>query len=196
MTHPKTQPNEVPADILKEYPNATWNQGDYYGFTEYQLSKCWPSTDPRDKPHNLFICNTCGFRFESLIYGRVLSAPRDIGGPFDEAYESAKVEATQHRRLCGLVATNEIYDRIKRERAKQILKWGDQVHHPLYWLGILMEEVGEVGKALVENKLDEYPDEVIQVAAVCIAMIESHYHPENRWGEPKSLTHSSKRTAQ
>lgn len=61
---------------------------------------------------------------------------------------------------------------VRKERVRQFLKWGVQRHSMDYWLGILMEEVGEVAKAVIERKEDEVYTELIQVAAVAIAMAE------------------------
>tara|TARA_Y100001968_G_C19182864_1_gene631320 strand:+ start:453 stop:689 length:237 start_codon:yes stop_codon:yes gene_type:complete len=62
---------------------------------------------------------------------------------------------------------------ILSERNKQDIKWGEQNHDIYKWLAILGEEVGEVNKAALENKYDEVFDELIQIAAVSVAMIES-----------------------
>lgn len=79
---------------------------------------------------------------------------------------------------------NKILDEIQAERIKQDEKWGLQNHPPRDWCMILGEEVGEVNKAALEayfskyyfNKeksLQEYRAELVQVAAVAVAMIES-----------------------
>jgi NTP pyrophosphatase (non-canonical NTP hydrolase) len=65
-------------------------------------------------------------------------------------------------------------DLVRTERANQDQRWGEQNHAPLYWLGILMEEVGEVAKALIEFKMGEYRKEVVQVGAVAVAMLEAY----------------------
>lgn len=71
---------------------------------------------------------------------------------------------------------------VLQERNRQEEKWGEQNHHPLAWLAILGEEVGEVNKAVLEAFFPNYKTygdyiqarvELIQVAAVAIAMIES-----------------------
>jgi len=59
------------------------------------------------------------------------------------------------------------------ERKKQDLKWGPQNHDPLKWIAILGEEFGEVAKAVLEKDLDNYREELIQVAAVAMAAVES-----------------------
>lgn len=72
----------------------------------------------------------------------------------------------------------EIFNEVFEERKKQDVKWGEQNHHPGVWQNILMEEVGEVSKEVNENKFNakefsDYRKEMIQVAAVAIAAIES-----------------------
>lgn len=77
---------------------------------------------------------------------------------------------------------NNIYDEISAERTSQDAKFGTQAHKPVEWLPILVEEVGEVAKEVCENhhswfygKRDyaNYRKELIQVAAVCVHMIEN-----------------------
>ena len=65
-------------------------------------------------------------------------------------------------------------DEVLTERERQDEKWGEQNHDEFKWLAILGEEVGEVNKAALESKPDEYRAELIQVAAVAMAMIECH----------------------
>ena len=61
---------------------------------------------------------------------------------------------------------------ILAERALQDQRWGEQNHHPAIWLTILMEEVGEASKHILEGPGIRYRDEMVQVAAVAIAAIE------------------------
>jgi len=75
------------------------------------------------------------------------------------------------------MSNTEVLNEIKSERIRQDNKWGEQNHSPADWLMILGEEVGEVNKAALEAKfgnktLREYRKELIQVAAVAVAMIE------------------------
>ena len=78
-----------------------------------------------------------------------------------------------------------IFDEIKNERKRQDEKWGEQNHYPIEWCAILGEEVGEVNRAAIEEhfkedyreqfkngNFDNYRSELIQVAAVAVAMIE------------------------
>jgi NTP pyrophosphatase (non-canonical NTP hydrolase) len=62
---------------------------------------------------------------------------------------------------------------ILAERERQDCKWG-VCHHPTQvWLTILAEEVGEVAKAILLEDTKNYREELIQVAAVALAAIES-----------------------
>lgn len=76
-----------------------------------------------------------------------------------------------------------IYKEIMDEREIQNLEWGKQDHSPMEWLAILGEEVGEANKAALEAHFKEhypkgnwenYRKELIQVAAVTVAMIECY----------------------
>jgi len=67
------------------------------------------------------------------------------------------------------------------ERVKQDKKWGERYHGPFPWLAILMEEVGELAKAMLiaqsvdgetNGGLDEVREEAIHVAAVAITFVE------------------------
>lgn len=75
----------------------------------------------------------------------------------------------------------DVYGEVKIERDRQNKTWGEQNHHPLEWLVILGEEVGEANKAALEAHFtaikmagdwNDYRKELIQVAAVAIAMVE------------------------
>lgn len=63
---------------------------------------------------------------------------------------------------------------IQAERDRQDVKFGSQrLLSQEVWLRILVEEVGEVAEAINDHDDGNYPVEVIQVAAVCVAMLES-----------------------
>ena len=68
---------------------------------------------------------------------------------------------------------NEILSAIRDERARQNAKWGEQNHTPERWLAILSEETGETARAIVEFDLVSYRAELVHVAAVAVAAIES-----------------------
>lgn len=77
-------------------------------------------------------------------------------------------------------------DDVIAERERQNQKWGEQNHSPMQWLPILMEEVGEAsqravqayfggardGQRVHDERQAQYREEMVQVAAVAVAMIE------------------------
>ena len=80
--------------------------------------------------------------------------------------------------------TKRVAVEVIKERERQDGLWGEQNHDPILWCAILGEEVGEVNKAglnafnsktsnVLNYCLKGYREELIQVAAVAIAMIES-----------------------
>ncbi len=86
-----------------------------------------------------------------------------------------------------LNGVNLVLQEVLQERLRQHAKWGQQNHAPEIWLMILGEEVGEATKAALEawandpvlyprsrdQWLGHYRRELIQVAAVAIAAVES-----------------------
>ena len=76
----------------------------------------------------------------------------------------------------------KILEDIQAERRRQDQKWGVQRHSPVEWVTILGEEYGEVCKAACEAHFPGYPstgnwdayrEELVQTAAVCVAMLEA-----------------------
>jgi NTP pyrophosphatase (non-canonical NTP hydrolase) len=66
---------------------------------------------------------------------------------------------------------------VKRQREKQIEKWGTQDHSPEMWYAILGEEFGEVGKEIAEGRIKPfdkaaYRKECLHTAAVALAMVQ------------------------
>ncbi len=66
---------------------------------------------------------------------------------------------------------------IRYEHLRQIRKWHIQKHHPFVWLSILMEEVGELAKAINECefndcRISKVQDEAVQVATLAIKILE------------------------
>ncbi len=77
------------------------------------------------------------------------------------------------------MSTDYYLQQIKAERQRQDEKWGEQNHHPSFWVSIMGEEFGEMCKSLNEymsehdaNHFDDMKAEAIQVAAVAVAMLE------------------------
>jgi hypothetical protein len=73
----------------------------------------------------------------------------------------------------GILAPIDPYKAIQAERARQDKKWGSQNHDDLYWLGILMEEVGEVAQHVIEGRDPYNNHELVEVAAVAVAWLEA-----------------------
>ena len=71
----------------------------------------------------------------------------------------------------------QIYDDIEAERRRQDEEWGIQTHSPVAWFTILVEEVGEVAKALLSESPSEWRRELVQVAAVVVATLEAYEEP-------------------
>jgi hypothetical protein len=74
----------------------------------------------------------------------------------------------------------EVLAEVIAERDRQDRLWGIQDHKPGKWLAILGEEFGESCRAVLEMN-PKYREELIQVAAVAIAAVESF----DRWIEQK-----------
>jgi NTP pyrophosphatase (non-canonical NTP hydrolase) len=86
------------------------------------------------------------------------------------------------------IKCNEVLSEVLRERFRQESLWGPQDHDPMVWLAILAEEFGEVAKEVCDSSialgggktekmlaaLKNYRTELIQVAAVAVAMVESY----------------------
>jgi NTP pyrophosphatase (non-canonical NTP hydrolase) len=68
---------------------------------------------------------------------------------------------------------HDIINLILEERQCQDDKWGEQNHDVYKWLAILGEEVGEANQAALQGENNELINELIQIGAVTVAMIES-----------------------
>lgn len=67
----------------------------------------------------------------------------------------------------------EVFTMVERELKRQAFEWGrDRNLHPTLWALVLGEEVGEVSEAILKGERDNYPRELVQVAAVAIAAVE------------------------
>jgi NTP pyrophosphatase (non-canonical NTP hydrolase) len=69
----------------------------------------------------------------------------------------------------------EPLQKVVEERARQDQKWGVQNHGNLFWLAVLMEEVGELAQAIIQQSKTDPADaekELVQVAAVAVAWLE------------------------
>lgn len=79
--------------------------------------------------------------------------------------------------VCGKTINDDdtslsVLDLITEERGRQDAKWGANRNlRNVEWLTILMEEIGEVAKAMLEDQ-NHVRHELIQVAAVAVAWLE------------------------
>ena len=78
---------------------------------------------------------------------------------------------------------SELFQLVEIERAAQDKVWGEQYHPPTFWLAILMEEIGEAAKAILQRQPARMTVELIQAMAVIIAWLESTIPP----GEGQAL---------
>ena len=67
-----------------------------------------------------------------------------------------------------------IFEMVMKERKRQDQLFGERNDYtPDRWLVILSEELGEVSKSILDNDLDNYRVELVQVAAVAVAALEN-----------------------
>ena len=99
--------------------------------------------------------------------------------------EEVMVDPVREERVRRIERSLTIYGEIQAERERQDVRWGEQDHHPVYWTGILAEELGEVAQAAIElngrcaRTMDDAEDalrglrlELVQLAAVAVAALE------------------------
>lgn len=66
-----------------------------------------------------------------------------------------------------------IFEMIRLERARQDAKWGkNRIISQSVWITILVEEVGEIAKALLKFDRINAVEEIIHTAAVCVCWLE------------------------
>ena len=78
-------------------------------------------------------------------------------------------------RLLHPVLTADILKCVEAERGRQDEKWDEQSYDFHLWLTILMEEVGEVARAVWDEHEEHAAAELIEVAAVAVAAVEDFY---------------------
>lgn len=71
------------------------------------------------------------------------------------------------------MSVKDVFTTVEAELDRQLAKWGEQDHSGHEWYAIIGEEVGEVGKGLNENDLENYRDELIDVIACCVRALEN-----------------------
>ena len=79
-------------------------------------------------------------------------------------------------------AEDEVILKVLQERRKQDEKWSiDWSISDLYFNAILMEEVGEVSRAIQEKDMEALMSELVQVAAVCVRWLTALTINRNTW---------------
>lgn len=69
---------------------------------------------------------------------------------------------------------DDIFELIREERKRQDEKWGADRHQDgILWTTILVEEVGEVAKDVLDLNTENLKKELVQVAAVVVCWLES-----------------------
>ena len=77
-----------------------------------------------------------------------------------------------------------IIQKIINERARQDFLWGNSEVQSLdRWIVLLLEEIGEVARAHIENDSDNLEEELIQVASLSIKILEKIYNNEIKESE-------------
>jgi len=82
--------------------------------------------------------------------------------------------------MSDIEITMTVLDEVLTERTRQDERWGEQNHHPTHYLTVLGEEYGEscqacchaMGEIGGKKTWQDYREELVQVAAVAVAMIE------------------------
>lgn len=81
---------------------------------------------------------------------------------------------------------DKTYEKYNQECKRQDAKWGIRDQHPLVWMNILMEEIGEVSKEINESgfdtkklNLENYETELVQCGAVITQMIKNIKYYKN-----------------
>lgn len=67
---------------------------------------------------------------------------------------------------------DDVLRQIVAERERQDSIWGEQNHNLPFWNCILVEEIGEVARSTLAGNIQGVRQELIQCAAVAVAMIE------------------------
>jgi NTP pyrophosphatase (non-canonical NTP hydrolase) len=76
-----------------------------------------------------------------------------------------------------ILSLRTIVQEVLDEVARQNELWGTEHNarlNPMEWYAILGEEHGEVARAILTRDPDNYAEELVQVAAVCVNALVSH----------------------
>lgn len=101
----------------------------------------------------------------------------------DAARWLAKTRTVQAYREMLLLQSEsmlKVFEKIRRERRDQDIVWGaDRTLDNMLWNTILIEEVGEVSRAILKKDRQNLHDELVQVAAVAVAWLENWERENN-----------------
>lgn len=64
-----------------------------------------------------------------------------------------------------------VLDAVYLRAQNNLEKWGDVPRADTLWLMILTEEIGEVAKAMLEAKPEDFIDELLDVCAVAVGWV-------------------------
>jgi len=99
---------------------------------------------------------------------------------YDRVFKEGFLEGESKQAILELRARDRFIDSlpawiaiIKAERMRQDSKWGEQNHDDGKWLKIIVEELGEVAKALLEGDSEQGVKELSHVCAVGVAWMEA-----------------------
>lgn len=67
---------------------------------------------------------------------------------------------------------SNVIDEVIEEQKRQHEIWGEQNHGSFKYLSILVEEIGEIAKAILEHDTENIRVEVIHSAAIAISFVE------------------------
>jgi len=135
----------------------------YLAALRSRQSQSEPGQDVKEPPYFPYITNS-------------EAAARNIDAP---SYNCALDDVRDCLSLPADAALRGVLAEVAAERVRQDAKWGVQNHKPPEWLSILGEEFGEVCRAVCERLYaiglnPEYRLELIQTAAVAVAMVECY----------------------
>ena len=110
-----------------------------------------------------------------------------IQGKFDEHKEVVEMLRMEyglwtdgHIPLTRYSDRSFVYEIIEQECKKQDEKWGIQKHSTPKWNMIFDEEKGEMCKAYIEGRRDEFMGELIQMAALIVQWLNCESYRNNK----------------
>jgi len=111
---------------------------------------------------------------QSTILGQVCICGADEAtAEYMELIASHKINYPPEMTINGVALFEKVMYGVLAERKMQVEKWGDHRNMTNFeWLAVIVEEVGEVARAMLQNEGTRIIHELIQVAAVAVAWAE------------------------